>query len=76
MTDGNRGKSNQRLRIKMDEIIGQVPVGETIETRRVVPILQGMHKNIMMNNRRASHLLKERDDVRWKGDGLWEKVPV
>jgi len=76
VTDGNRGHCNARLRTRIDQILVHVPAGEIIQTQNVVPILQSMHKNIMMNNRRASNLLKERDDVRWVGKGLWQKVSV
>lgn len=74
MTDGNRGKSNARLRIRLDQMILTVPVGGTIKTDTISQEFQRMHKGLNMNTRRASMLIREREDVRHVADGVWMKV--
>ena len=74
MTDGNRGKSNARLRIRLDQMIAAVPIGAEIKTDSVAQEFQRRHKGLIMNARRASMLIREREDVQWIDNGLWQKV--
>jgi len=74
MTDGNRGKSNARLRVHLDAMIAAVPVGAEIKTDTVAREFQATHKQLLMTIRRASMLIREREDVRWIDNGLWQKV--
>jgi len=74
MTDGNRGKANARLRIRLDQMIAAVPVGAEIKTDSVAQEFQKQHKGLIMNARRASMLIREREDVVWVDNGLWQKV--
>ena len=74
MTDGNRGKSNARLRIRLDQMIAAVPVGAEIKTDSIAQEFQRSHKGLIMNTRRASMLIREREDVQWIDNGLWQKV--
>ena len=76
MTDGNRGKSNARLRIQLDQIIEDLPIGETINVYHLSQEFQKRHKQLIMNSRRASSLIRERDDCKWIDHGIWMKVPV
>ncbi len=74
MTDGNRGKSNARLRKCLDQIIRSVPPGHVIITEQVARTFMKMDSRLWMTTRRASQLIRERQDVRWVSDGVWQKV--
>jgi hypothetical protein len=71
-----KSRSNNRLRVHIDEFISMIPVGENFGTQHLARELQKTHKSLRMSPQRASCLIRDRDDVKWIGDGKWMKVPV
>jgi hypothetical protein len=74
MTDGTRGKSNDRLRTRLDQMLAMMPIGETIRIDRLAQGFQNDNKRLCMTPRRVSCLVRERDDLKWIDKGLWQKV--
>ena len=76
MTDGNRGKSNARLRIDLDAKIMAIPIGTEIKINHLAREFQQTDSRLWMTPRRVSCLVRERDDMMRVGDGIWQKVQV
>ena len=69
-----KSRSNNRLRVHIDQFIALIPLGGTFKTQSLARELQKTHKSLRMSPQRASCLIRDRDDVQWTGDGTWMRV--
>ena len=74
MSSGNRRQSNARLREHLDQHIGNLLIGETFKTEEITQVLREARPTAFVNPKRASMLIRERDDIEPAGRGMWRKV--
>lgn len=76
MTDGNRAKRNRKIRQLIGGMVDPLQPGQRIKTEKILVSLQARDHRWGLNTFMIRNLVREREDLRWIGEGTWEKVRV
>lgn len=71
---GGRRFSNHRVRKEISRILKRTDPGDVVTTERLCEIINGRHKNRDYSRQRLGTLLREREDLKRIGNGLWQVV--
>ena len=65
---------NQNLRVDIDQYLATLAPGTQAISHALAKSLSDGRRSL--SSRNVGNILRERDDVRWVDDGVWQKVPV